>query len=294
MRAVWSFWSRPFLAQKGWAWRTPLHHLLAWGLSVGAASRHYPDTLLVTDRYGKGLLVDTLGLSFANVSTELERLREADPDWWALGKLIAYGMQDRPFVHIDTDAFLWKPLPPEVVEAPVFAQCPEYFPRLQRRTLDIERSFRNSSTQLPMEWRWAVSRDDDFIREENCGIIGGNRVDFLRYYAETAADLALRPEHARAWSGCAKSNTVIEQFFLAACVDFYRFHPDSPYRGVRTRYLFPSWDDASNPTNATRAGFTHLLGDAKSHPLVGRRMEARVRREDHAYFRRCENVAARI
>ena len=181
---------------------------------------------------------------------------------------------------------------PEVAVAPVFAQCPEYFPRVQRRSWEIERAL--GDAHLPVEWRWAVSRDDVFIREENCGIVGGNRVDFLRYYAQTAIDLVLRPEHARAWTGCVKSNTVIEQFLLAACVDFHRFHPDSPYRGVRVRYLFPSWDDASNPANATRAGFTHLLGDAKSHPLVGRRIEARVRRDDQAYFRRCEKAAAHM
>jgi hypothetical protein len=293
MRAVWSFWSRPYAASTGRSWSSPLHHFLAWGLSVSAAQRHYPDTALVTDEAGKQLLTGMLGLQFATVSTELERLKDADPSWWALGKLVAYSIQDRPFVHIDTDVFLWKPLPLEMADAGVFAQCPEYFHRnSDRGARDITAAFSDSGASLPIEWEWAVSRDDAIVREENCGIVGGCRVDFIRHYARTAADLILRSENADAWRRVAyKSNVAMEQFFLSACVDFHRHHPDSPYQGVRVKYLFPTWDDAVNPNCSTRAGFTHLLGDSKANPHVARRLEERTRREDPEYFHRSQRVA---
>ena len=101
MRVVWSFWSRPFHAYYGTVWCKPLHHLLAWRLSVEAASRHYRDTVLITDGAGKELLVDQLGLEFGEVSTELDRLESVDAGWWALGKIVTYGLQNRPFVHLD-------------------------------------------------------------------------------------------------------------------------------------------------------------------------------------------------
>jgi hypothetical protein len=296
MRAVWSFWSRPFEARTGRTWCKPLHHLLAWGLSLATARRHYPETVLVTDRDGKKLLVDTLGLQFTVVSTELDQINRADPDWWALGKLVAYSIQDQPFLHIDTDVFLWKALPQEVAEAAVFAQCPEYFHRnSDRSSREIESAFSSCHAQLPVEWEWAASREDALFREENCGIVGGCRVDFLRHYARTAADLVLHPQYAGAWARLRrKSNMAIEQFFLAACVDFHRYHPNSPYRGVRVKYLFPTWGDAMNPNCASRVGFTHLLGDAKSSPAVGRRLEERMKRDDPAYFWRCTRVAASL
>jgi hypothetical protein len=296
MRAVWSFWSRPLAARTGRPWHSSLHHLLAWGLSLSCARRHYPDTMLVTDCAGKKLLVDSLGLEFRSVSTELERLRDADPDWWALGKLVAYSIQDRPFVHIDTDVFLWKPLAPEVADAPVLAQCPEYFHHNADRGIrEIGDAFAACGAAMPVEWEWAGSREDTWVREENCGIVGGYRADFLRYYAQTAADLILNSANASAWQRVAyKSNMAVEQFFLAACVDFHRHHPASPFRGVRVRYVFPTWDDAVNPNCATRAGFTHLLGDSKSSAAVARRLEMRVSREDRAFLHRCETVARRI
>jgi hypothetical protein len=117
MRAVWSFWSKPSQVRGNIGWYSDLHHLLAWGLSLRTARRHYPETVLITDRPGKELLVDQLGLPFVYVSTELDRLTDVDPGWWALGKLVAYSIQDQPFIHIDSDAFLWKALPRWLTES---------------------------------------------------------------------------------------------------------------------------------------------------------------------------------
>jgi hypothetical protein len=298
MRAVWSFWSKPFYAYYGHIWCKPLHHLLAWGLSLHRARRHYPETLLITDRRGKKLLVDQLGLSFGEISTEMERLDSADPGWWALGKLLAYSIQDRPFIHIDSDVLLWKPIPRHVADSPVFTQYPEYFHDNDGhyRPSEIEGAFARNSLELPIEWQWARS-NRSYFTAENCGILGGSHTKFLRYYAESALDVVLRPENARAWSQLPDKrpySMVVEQFFLSACVGFHRFHPASPYRGVRVQHLFSSYDEALNINCAARLGFTHLIGGTKSHPGVGWRLEERMRREDPPYFRRCERVLAGI
>ena len=294
MRAVWSFWSKPFHAYYGGVWCKPLHHMLAWGLSVRAAGRHYPETVLVTDREGKDLLAGRLGLRFAQVTTDLEQLNSADPEWWALGKLLAYSLQDSPFVHLDTDVFLWKPLPQYLVDAPVFTQNGEshgvygtfYHPE------HVEQAFAQHSLKLPVEWEWTRS-NRTHIPAESCGILGGSNVAFIRHYAHRAIDLIQCPEHAVAWSHIARKqdfNIVLEQFLLAACVDFHSTHPDSPFYGVHVEHLFPTELAPCNPRHAARAGFTHLIAGGKSHPGVGKRLEERLWREDPAYFRRCERV----
>jgi hypothetical protein len=296
MRAVWSFWSRPFYAGKGRAWKTSLHHLLAWGLSLHLARRHYPETVLVTDRVGKALLVDQLGLSFSHVSIELDRLRTADISFWALGKLTAYSLQDQPFVHLDTDVFLWAPLPPSIENAPVFAQCPENYHSIDQHCspLVVERAFERHHLELPVEWEWSRSRWDRHFREDNCGVLGGTQVGFLRHYAQTALHLLLYPQHAPAWAEIPDKdgfNQIMEQFWLAACHDYHRFAPDSPWRSTGIRYLFPSLDYAFDPEHAARAGFTHLLGDSKQHPFVTRRLEERMQREDAALYRQCVQLS---
>jgi hypothetical protein len=297
MRAVWSFWSKPFDAYYGRIWCKPLHHLLAWGLSVQTASRYYPETALVTDRAGKALLVDQLGLRFSEVSTELEKLRNVEPTWWALGKLVAYSLQDRPFVHLDSDVFLWKRLPHQLLAAPVFTQHPEgsCAENADYRPQDIEWAFAQESVKLPVEWKWARS-NRSHLRVENCGILGGSHVEFLRYYAQTAVDLVLRPENAGAWARLQSKhnhNFILEQYFLSACVEYHASDQSSRFHGVQISHLFPTGRDAFDPNQAARIGFTHLIAGTKSQPSVGRRLEARLRREDPAYFRRCERAVSR-
>ena len=299
MRAVWSFWSKPFTAWKGSIWREPRHHLMAWGLSLSLARRHFAETQLVTDSHGKALLVDELGLRFDTVSTALDHLAGADPGWWALGKLFAYSIQERPFIHIDTDVFLWKALPPALLSAPVFAQCPE------QHSLDnawcgpreIEAVFDRNGASLPAEWQWASSRSAAAFREENCGILGGNRVDFLRYYAETAIRLVTDPAHRALWNELPEKsgfNMIVEQFLLAACLDYHRIHPQSKFRGIQMRYLFPTWSDAFNQETASRLGYTHLMGDMKTHPAVAERLERRIAKLDPAFLAHCRRVAQGI
>ena len=296
MRAVWSFWSKPFLAFKGRIWREPWHHLLAWGLSVRLASKHYPDTMLVTDQAGAELLVERLGLRFTHVRTDLEQLRHADVGWWALGKLFAYSMQDRPFVHLDTDVFLWKRLPARLEGAAVFTQCPETHPPLDEwcGPGDIEAAFAAHNLVLPPEWQWTRSQPSVGFREENCGILGGTRVDFIRHFSQLGLELALNPVYAQAWAKLpykAGYMMMIEQFLLAACLDYHRVHPGSPFSGIRGRHLFSSWAQAFDPLVTARVGYTHLLGDAKTHPGITQRLEHRMQREDPELFRRCIRVA---
>lgn len=297
MRAVWSFWTKPWRAHAGWMWQSEKHHLLAWILSFENARRHYPETALVTDDFGAELLVERLGLPFTHVSTELNALAQSDPGFWMLGKLYAYRVQTEPFVHLDTDTFLWKRLPPEVERAPVFAQNPDPF-RLghsHQRVPEIVRLFRNQTRGwLPKEWEWKLSLGDA-QRGECCGIMGANHLPFIRDYAASAIRLMEDPRNAAGWATVPKKFeylTAIEEFHLAACVDFQQAHPAASFHEVEIRYLFESFAQAFDPNMAARIGFTHLLTSAKHHPAVGARMERRVERDYPERYRRCLRAAA--
>jgi hypothetical protein len=298
MRAVWSFWSEPFRIYYGGVWGTPLNHALACVASVLSASRHYSDTLLVTDSAGAKMLVDVLGLPFAEVSTALDRLHQHDPGWWMLGKLVAYRQQTRPFVHIDTDAFLWKALPARLEAAPVLVQHPERYGPEQDiyRPQDVEQAFAETGGVIPVEWEWARSQGPG-LTAENCGILGGCDVAFLQHYAETALALVERPENAAGWELHQhkwRFTYIVEQFLLSACLGYHRFHPTSPHRGVRCEHLFGSWEEARNPNQAAKVGYTHLMAYSKRAPDIMRRLADRVRRDWPEYYRRCERNAGML
>lgn len=100
---------------------------MSWVLSVETARRHFSSNQSRHRHRGAALLVDELGLRFDEVSTNLDELLPSASGWWGLGKLMAYGYQTEPFIHVDSDVYLWSPLPDRLLTAPVPGQNLESF-----------------------------------------------------------------------------------------------------------------------------------------------------------------------
>lgn len=298
IRAVWSFWAEPFRRDQGSTWPTDYHACLSWVLSVEMARRHYPDTSLVTDDAGAELLIDRIGLRFGRVSLELNRLRGRTPDWWALGKLYAYRLQDGPFVHIDSDVYLWKRLPADLVNSPVFAQSPEWFdpddPADHYHVRAVEGTFPPGGLGwLPKEWRWYTGGPGRRAAS-NCGILGGRRIELISDYANIGIRVA---ESARnepgwaTWGNKGNCNVLIEQMLLDAVVAYRREHPHRDAdAGLSVRHLFRAAGDPYDLDLAAEKGYTHLIGGAKWHPGVMADLEARVSAEFPGLAGRCRNA----
>ena len=233
-----------------------------------------------------------VALSFSNVSTEINALADYDPGWWALGKLYTDSVQQNPFVHIDSDVYLWKRLPAYLESADVFTQNLESFSEVGDawyQPARVDRAFQETGGQLPEEWHWYRQIHTN-QRGECCGILGGQRTDFIRHYSEQALRLALDTGNGRAWQTLgdkAGQMTLVEQYLLAACVDFHSTNNTSAFNSVQMSYLFDSLRQAYNPESATRAGFTHLIANAKKSQIIATRLEDRVKQDYPEHFQRC-------
>lgn len=290
MNAVWSFWTKPYFAERRLSWHRELHHWLAWGLSVHAARQHYPHTQLVTDAAGARILIDELQLPFESVSTSLDAIKDEDPNWWALGKIEAYRLQKSAFLHIDTDVFLWKRLVAELETADLIAQNPEqieldggyYCPTEFERSIGWpERGW------LPPEWTW-YRQSKIPPRAECCGIFGGGQIDFINYFAETALHIVRHPANRPGWRELpGKHMLLIEQYLLTAMIEYHRRRKKPPFRISDIRYIFPTIEDAFVSERATVAGFTHLAAGAKKNARIARDLERRVERDLPEHYDRC-------
>jgi hypothetical protein len=289
-RAVWSFWSKPFQTDRKSFWFSEKHHLLSWVLSFERARQLYPETVLITDDDGVHMLTDGLGLEFDTVSTELNALKTQNPDWWVSGKLYAYRSQTQPFVHLDNDVFLWKALPERVLSAPVLAQNPEYFtfgdesawyrPEVYKAIVESTHGW------LPEEFNWYVSGRGN--QPMNCGLFGGNHVDFINYYANRAIQLVEHPQNQRALPLLQRKTLdsfMVEQYFLTACIFYHQHQEKSVYRDVSIECLFTSFEEAFREAN--KVGFTHLLGAAKRNPKWADKLEKRVAKDYPNRYERC-------
>jgi len=282
MRAVWSCWSLPYRTQSGFSWAGERTHMLSWILSVELARPHFDCTVLHTDDAGVRLLIDDLGLSFDHVSTSLNQLDGEDPDWWMLGKIQTYSEQQEPFVHLDSDVYLFKPLPERLTSAPLFAQNPEAV-TVSFFWYDVEgceMAIRSHGDGfIPPEWTW-YSTFVPVNRQEAacCGILGGHNLDVIHAYARTVLSLLRNPANRHAFDRMShkrKFNPFFEQYLLAACAHYHK---------VDIVYLFPTFDDAFQ--SAARLGFTHLMASSKRDAVVAGRIEERVARDYPAAYER--------
>jgi hypothetical protein len=284
MRAVWSFWTLPYSTRRGFSWEHDRTHLLSWILSVGLARPHFDSIALHTDDAGAALLVDRLGLQFDRVSTSLNQLRNQDPDWWMQGKLHTYAEQDEPFVHLDSDVYLFKPLPARILAAPVLAQNPEPV-NPASSWYDVETcevAIRaHGDGLIPPEWTWYRT----FIADQKaacCGIFGGHRLEFIRAYVATVLRLLQSEGNRHAFDnvpGKRGLNPFFEQYLLAACAKFHK---------VEIEFLFDSYGHGLSA--AAELGFTHLMADAKRDAKVAARLEQRVSREWPEAYERCQGI----
>jgi hypothetical protein len=260
-------------------------------LSLETAKKHYPKTALFTDSLGAQILLDKLELEFDQISTELDALDNHDPEWWALGKVYTYRAQTEPFLHIDSDVFLWNSLSESMVSAPLLAQNPEYFlPGTSwYKPEQFEAAIRRVNGWLPEEWTWY--RSQSLLQKAVCcGIFGGNHIDFIRYYSNLAIRLVEHLPNQAAWElldNATERNILFEQYFLGCCIEYHRNRPDSPFKNIDIQYLFSSLDDALIPENAARVGFTHLIASAKRKRTIAENLEKRVRRDYPQHYERC-------
>jgi hypothetical protein len=292
MKAVWSFWTKPYSLTGRGRWYSDFHHWLAWGLSLYAARRFYPETCLITDDAGARVLIDELQLPFEQVTTELNRIHDQDPEWWALGKLEAYRLQAEPFVHLDPDVFLWKPLAIELETADIFTQNPlPVIPGVTfHQPAELEEVLGHPSTGwLPKEWVW-YRRQQSNQRAECCGVVGGTRYDFISDYANSVLRLVNDPRNSdsfRTSSRKAAHMFLIEEYILTACLEYHRRRRRSPFYGIEIRHMFPTLEDAYNPEYTTHSGFSHLAGPAKKDSRLARGLEKRVRHDLPRFYERC-------
>ena len=290
MLAVWSHWSKPFATRLGGGWPTLAHYLMACVLSVETARIHFEGTRLVTDPTGKEMLVDGVGLEFDDVRLDLSEIDEFDPDWWNLGKVQAYRVQDEPFVHIDNDVFLWGGLPEGILKADVLAQCPEHFSDTSDyyRLGELEAVRRYPYGWLPKEVEWCRSVYGVHQLSLNTGIYGGHRVDFIRYCAEQMFEMLEHPGNRDVMANIDDKGTVagmLEMFLPAACLEYHAVRPHSPFRTVEVATLFDSAEQAYEDAEAR--SYTHMIGRSKSTPTFARKLESRVRSHYPRHYERC-------
>lgn len=217
MLIVQTFWSKPLTwstinrsnSGLNGGWLTPMHFYMGWVLSFLSLSKIYKDITLVTDRFGKQLLIDQLQLDYTKTICCLDSINTYNKDLWAVPKLYSYSLQNEPFLHVDGDVFIWKPFFEKNHKTDVVVQNIEYdVAGCQELLHSIHKNFR----YIPASLKNIDSiRNINFV---NAGVLGGYDINFLIAYAEEGMSFVSRNIHCLGLIDQVKFNLIFEQHLL--------------------------------------------------------------------------------
>ena len=255
MKAIMSLWSVPIFSGKTNPWFSSKDMWNSWILSSHLAKQHYNELELITDDYGKSILIDKLNLPFTNVSTELQKYNDFKYVIWSFGKTIAYSLQTSPFIHLDFDVYLWQPLPERLHSANIVAQNPEWvLPKDENFPYKVPQFFENVKWVTPT---MRIFDHLDLFQVPCCGIFGGTNLDIIQDYCRQAKLIVTHSDNAAAmkmeWFSTGFS-CMCEQYLIGAVLESYSLKPE---------YLFTVDQDIQQvyrPNFSPYAKFTHLVG----------------------------------
>ncbi len=184
MKIVQTFWSGGGdILKDSFGWYSSQHHLLAWALSCLNLKNHYEDVELYTDTNGHEVLINQLKLPYTKVWVVLDELQKYPKELWGLAKVKTYSLQNEPFIHIDSDAFIWSAFGENFHEASLVAQ------NFEKGTDYYNNKFKEVKKYLKyIPDHFNIDIDDKAVCSCNAGVIGGKDFNFFKKYAAYVFD----------------------------------------------------------------------------------------------------------
>ncbi len=278
MKAVFTLWKQPMddgLMHCGF--NSTVDLATSFVLAVEVARNHYPEIELVTDDSGKALLIDHLNIPFSNVNLALNDYRYLPIHHWAYPKMIAYGLQQKPFIHLDYDVFLWDGIPKEMRKNALTFQNIEEGHIFRDHYMSGIEVFNNAPVA-------PENIKKNYTQEVfNCGVVMANDIDFVQEWWEAAKLYVEAPENQVMWTDMnvlyrSNHNLIFEQWF-PGCIAKRR----KMKIGEDIRFLL----HAGTPPDFK---YTHTLGPAKREANIAALVAGRVAADYPQYLKALRNL----
>lgn len=283
VKIIQSFWSKPMF-QRGTdkiydkiagGWVDRIYNYMSWTLSCLRFREHYDEVELVTDEYGYALFIELLKLPYTSVKVTLNELDNYHPCLWALGKIRAYELQDRPFIHADGDVYIWERLDTSLENAPLVAQNMEH--RTHYTSVLDEIKARDLSTPAAIREFEASGLP---FGSCNAGILGGTDVQFFKHLADEAFGFVQANYSALTNMNTSSTSIYFEQ---------YLFYCLAKQKGISVSYLLPDVDAeftglADFNGVPSRRRYIHPVGIFKRHEIICKKLAQQLQTSYPDFF----------
>lgn len=265
MRICMSYWSSDFQRE---SIKTPISfsrieskkYLIQKSLYF--IKKYYKSVHFVTDEIGFRYFKD---LGWDSISIGLEELPKEYYSVWSLGKIKSYNILSKigdPFLHIDSDVFLFKKLSKWVENE------------------DIVLEFEEKNTEAYCLNYFNEACKEKFLNGAyNCGIVGGKNLNFFLNYSNFALDLVLNKNKnfwLNDWENHQKNNKNFKNFTKATIAEqasIYSYVHKNNFKHkcyVETEAVDLLENKMYSPYHEeffNRLKYIHLISTAKNHLL---------------------------
>lgn len=268
MNAVQTFWTKKYLdiQQLTGGWLDFRFHLMSWALSTSLLRQFFSNVILHTDLIGKQILVDWLGLPFDKVHLTQEGLEKKYPEKvWVMRKIHTYSLMNEPFLHVDSDAFLWQNLPNGIKDAPIIVQNFQYdFPCYSTSVTQLS----ESNINIPK----FINPKNGNYNAVNMGIVGGTDLQSFKSFFKTMNDYQLRYQ-----SDIIKNSYKISTGFLNTLLEecsfyYYLLECNVKVEPLLNQRFSDRYHKLKNVISK-ELGYSHLIGESKKNLFYCKQVE---------------------
>lgn len=260
-------------------WLSSEYHWMSWALSCLQAKQVFGAVHLETDARGREILMEKLQLPYDSVSTTLEkRLDDYHPALFALAKILTYSNQSEPFLHLDSDVFLWHKPDSSLLEGKLIAQnMDKNLPFYLHNLTEINRH---------LQYVPPLFAPGNFVKKDiygsNAGVMGGNYPEFFQEYSRIAFDFIDGNKDCIDKVDTGGLNFIFEQ---------YLFFQLAQSAGIPVGYLKgvvddPVFKDYINFENFPHTDLIHPVGGFKKMRHVCEHVAKKLRNDYPEYYYR--------
>lgn len=282
MRIIQSAWAcnQSNLLTSNSGWLSPEYNLMSWALSCLQLKQYYPELILYCDSVSAKILIDFLQLPYSEVVCNLDSLNIYHPQLWALPKIAAYSQQEKPFLHVDGDVFIWKKFEDTLLKGNLIAQniesATDYYENIM---ISLESSLNYFPNEIKNERKYKRP-----ILAYNAGIFGGNDISFFKEYTSKAFEFVEKNTLNLSKINVSNFNIFFEQYLFYCLVKkqnkkvnvlLPEIIGDNQYKGFGDFGRVPY-----------EKHYLHLLGSYKRNDFVCKQMANRLRQDYPEYYYR--------
>jgi hypothetical protein len=283
MKIIQSFWTKPVFSKTqhdnpriSGGWLNFKYFIMSNCFSALTAKRYYKQVELFTDKQGYELFIDLLKIPYTNANSSLSELENEDSRLYVLGKLKTIEQQNEPFIHMDSDVYLWGKLKRLKKKECLIAQnlVPLSYP-YEASLKEIRENF----NFIPNCLRTENIKGSTLA---NIGIIGGNSISFFKDYCNTATQLLKLNKESLHKINLGRFSIILDEYLficmarekkmLVTYQIANRFKSD-PIQSVLRFNLVPFLDR-----------YIHLIGIAKQNQVACEQMELRFKYEFPLFY----------